>query len=213
MVSKTVYFDSLPTWVTVPDQVPAIADPGASGRAPAGGTARWSGGGCCAGAAGDGCAAAGGNGCAGPGTSSGHLRSKSSAVKCCAPAVTIAAAMVAIKAAAQFRDAEIAREAVRDGYLPVARHRLAHEVAKRQGAVLKRVHYPIVQLRHDETRLVRLQRPICAVLPYIALRLSEKRVLDDDKGTIGKIVAQNYARLERVDLAIRNVEDHRFHIA
>src|SRR6266581_3347894 len=95
-VSTTVYFDSPPTWVTLPDQVPAISGLGTDGRAAGGGFVPGSAaGGFC-------CAARGGIWGTGAGASCGHLRPKSS---CCAPAAMIGAATAAIKAAAQFRNA------------------------------------------------------------------------------------------------------------
>ena len=46
------------------------------------------------------------------------------------------------------------------------------------------------------------------VLTYIALRLFQKGVLDDDKTTIGEIISQDNTRLKRVGIAVGNVEDH-----
>src|SRR5215475_8121465 len=97
----TLYLDSLPTCVTGPDQVPAIADPKAGGRSAGDGFASGSAaeGVCCA-VAGGVCCAAGGCVPWVGGGSRGHLFSKLP----CAPAATTGGpAVIAIKAATQFR--------------------------------------------------------------------------------------------------------------
>src|SRR5215475_8614640 len=107
----TLYLDSLPTCVTGPDQVPATADPEAGGLTAGDGFVSGSAteGVCCA-VAGGVCCAAGGCVPWVGGGSRGHLFSK---FPCCAPAATTSGpALIAIKAATQFRNVIFSTHAV-----------------------------------------------------------------------------------------------------
>src|SRR5262249_29415734 len=87
-----------------------------------------------------------------------------------------------------------------------------HKIAKGQMPVLQHFNSFARKPWHDEPALVRHQCTIRGGLLYIALWRFKKFVFHDDKTTIGKIISQNHASLEGVELAIGDIVYHRLNI-